>query len=117
MRAGRLSLLIALGVLVWGGCASTPARPAGTPTGAASVPGGGAGATTSATVGTPSPVVPAVAVRGGILGILVDAGLLIAAEKGYFRDEGLDVSFETFRSSSEQIPLLATGDLQFHRCD
>jgi NitT/TauT family transport system substrate-binding protein len=112
VRAGRLSLLVALGVLLWGACAPTPARPAGTPTGAASVPGG-AGATTSAAVGTPSPLVPAVAVRGGILGILVDAGLLIAAEKGYFRDEGLDVGFETFRSSSEQIPLLATGDLQF----
>ena len=53
------------------------------------------------------------AVRVGVLGIFIDAGMFIAAEKGYFRDEGLDVSFETFRSSSEQFPLLATNELQF----
>jgi NitT/TauT family transport system substrate-binding protein len=112
VRAGRLSILIVLGALVWGACAPAPARPAGTSSSAAPAPAATV-ATTPTTVGNPSPLMPPLAVRVGILRILVDAGLLVAAEKGYFRDEGIDVSFETFRSSSEQIPLLATGDLQF----
>lgn len=41
-----------------------------------------------------------------------DVGLYVADKRGYFRDEGLDVSFVTFDSAARMIAPLASGDLQ-----
>jgi NitT/TauT family transport system substrate-binding protein len=49
----------------------------------------------------------------GYLPILPSAPFFIAQEKGYFIDQGLDVELESFNSASFQMPLLATGDLDF----
>jgi NitT/TauT family transport system substrate-binding protein len=54
-----------------------------------------------------------VPVAVGLIGIFVDIGILIAQDRGYFKDEGLDVSIEMFRSGAEQIPPLASNQLQF----
>jgi len=40
------------------------------------------------------------------------APLLIAAEEGYFRDQGLDVEFIALASSREGLPALIQGDLE-----
>ena len=49
----------------------------------------------------------------GVLNTLGDAGIYIALERGYFADEGLQVELVPFRSGQEQIPALATNQIQF----
>jgi NitT/TauT family transport system substrate-binding protein len=56
---------------------------------------------------------PPVKVRAGTLGLLTEAGIFIAQERGYFRDEGLDVELIQFARGAEQTAPLATGGLDF----
>ncbi|MEV4310970.1 ABC transporter substrate-binding protein [Actinocrispum sp. NPDC049592] len=48
----------------------------------------------------------------GAMPILDDAPLQIAAQKGYFKDEGLDVTLEPVTGAATAIPKLISGDLQ-----
>lgn len=41
------------------------------------------------------------------------AGFLLAADKGYFAEEGLNVTIDTGNGSVEAIPRVATGAYQF----
>lgn len=50
-------------------------------------------------------------VRVGALNILSDAPFLIADKKGYFRDEGLSVTFTTFATASNMVVPLSSGQL------
>jgi NitT/TauT family transport system substrate-binding protein len=50
-------------------------------------------------------------VSAGIVNSLSDAILLIAEDKGYFEDEGLDVTLQSFDSAAKMIPLLGSGRL------
>jgi len=54
---------------------------------------------------------PLTKVNVGILYITADAGIMIAKEKGYFEEEGLDVEIIRFTGGADQIPLIATGRL------
>lgn len=56
----------------------------------------------------PTSLIP---VKVGHLSITSDAGYYIALEKGYFKEQGLDVQLDPFKNSVEMIPLLATGKL------
>ena len=47
----------------------------------------------------------------GVVGTTSDAPFFIAAKKGYFKDEGLDVEFIQFDSAAKMIAPLGTGDL------
>jgi NitT/TauT family transport system substrate-binding protein len=47
----------------------------------------------------------------GITNSVTDVGLLIAQKKGFFRDEGLDVTFQVFDSAARMIAPFASGDL------
>lgn len=52
-------------------------------------------------------------VRVGVSPVMSSAGLFLAFEKGYFRQEGLDVELVPFKSSGpEMLPLLATDKLE-----
>jgi NitT/TauT family transport system substrate-binding protein len=51
------------------------------------------------------------AVTVGATGVTSDAPIYIADKKGYFRDEGLAVKVENFRSASDMVPHLGTGTL------
>ncbi|MBG9390491.1 ABC transporter substrate-binding protein [Caenimonas aquaedulcis] len=59
-----------------------------------------------------APLSPAVPVRVGIISAMFDALSIIAAEKGYFRDEGLDVEIKAFPGSGEAAQALAIGALE-----
>ena len=47
----------------------------------------------------------------GTVGNSSDAGFFIAADKGYFKDEGLDVQFVPFDGAQKMMAPLGTGDL------
>ena len=47
----------------------------------------------------------------GVVGNSSDAGFYIAKDKGYFRDEGLDVEFVPFDGAQKMVAPLGTGDL------
>lgn len=47
----------------------------------------------------------------GVIGILAEAGLYVAAERGYFTDEGLNVEFLKDMVGADAFPGLATGQI------
>jgi NitT/TauT family transport system substrate-binding protein len=79
------------------------AAPAASPSSAAV-----ATATVRASVG---PLSPSVKVTLGVVGSASDAGFYIAQERGYFKEEGLDVEFVPFQSGPVMVPPLGTGQL------
>jgi ABC-type nitrate/sulfonate/bicarbonate transport system substrate-binding protein len=58
------------------------------------------------------PLEPRVAMKVGVIGALSDAGIFIAADKGYFHDEGLDVELVPFKAAPQILPAIATGEVQ-----
>jgi NitT/TauT family transport system substrate-binding protein len=60
-----------------------------------------------------APLNPPVQVKVGLTGIAPEVAIYQALERGYFQDEGLEVEIVPVRGMSEQIGLLATGQLQF----
>jgi NitT/TauT family transport system substrate-binding protein len=82
--------------------AATPSQPAADPAGttAAIDPAGG------------QPLSPPVSVKVGVTGLSGEIGLYLAQERGYFRDEGLDVELVSMRGATEALAPLATGELQ-----
>jgi NitT/TauT family transport system substrate-binding protein len=66
---------------------------------------------------TPAPAVPAKlnVVISGQSGTF--SGLFVAAEAGYFQEEGLDVTFTNVDSSQRAIPVLLSGEAQFSSLD
>jgi NitT/TauT family transport system substrate-binding protein len=48
-----------------------------------------------------------------MLALFTEAGMFIAQERGYFREEGLDVDLVRFARGGEQTAPLATGGLEF----
>ena len=59
-----------------------------------------------------APLSPRVALKVGAIGAVSDAGIFIAQEKGYFKDEGLDVEIVSFRAAPQILPAIATGEVQ-----
>jgi NitT/TauT family transport system substrate-binding protein len=49
----------------------------------------------------------------GAMPIIDSSPVHIAAQKGYFKEEGLDVTLETVTGAATAIPKLLSGDLQF----
>jgi NitT/TauT family transport system substrate-binding protein len=47
-----------------------------------------------------------------MIGTISDSGALIGMEKGYYREEGIDVQVERFDTGPAQIPPLAAGQLE-----
>ncbi len=52
-----------------------------------------------------------VTVRVGVLNVGSDAPFLIADKKGYFKDEGLNVTFTTFATAGDMVVPLSSGQL------
>ncbi len=53
---------------------------------------------------------------GSVRGSLTNAGVLVAAEKGYFRDSNLDIEFVPFAGIMDMVPVSATGQLDVGTC-
>ncbi|HLH21903.1 MAG TPA: ABC transporter substrate-binding protein [Chloroflexota bacterium] len=87
--------------------AAPTSAPAALVTAAASAPGA------QVAQPAPPPLSPTVKVRVGVTGIAPEAAIYQALEQGYFQDEGLDVELVPVRGITEQVGLLATGQLDF----
>ena len=59
-----------------------------------------------------APLSPRVPLKVGAIGAVSDAGIFIAQEKGYFKDEGLDVELVGFKAAPQILPAIATGEVQ-----
>src|SRR5689334_5315931 len=96
------------------GAGSTAGAAAGGPTAGASAGGAATGAAPAA---APSgPLNPPAAVKFADLPATSNAGVYIALDRGYFREEGLDVTLENFSSCEAAIPPLATNQLDVAGC-
>jgi NitT/TauT family transport system substrate-binding protein len=84
---------------------SRPAAPAASAVPAAAQPTAGAAA--------PAALRPLVKVKIGVNGFALEAGHYLADDRGYFREEGLDVEFMPFSRGIEQIAPLTTGEIHF----
>ena len=98
------------------GCAGTPAAPTAT-----TAPAPKATAATAPTA-APAPATPAAAnpapakqsltvVRVGNMQVLSGAGVFVAQEKGYFKEQGIEVQQTYFDTGQQMIPALASGQL------
>jgi NitT/TauT family transport system substrate-binding protein len=85
---------------------SAPAAPAAPATAPAS--------TTAAAAATTAPATSSGALEGISVGagsIIASAGLFVAMERGYFKDQGLDIHYTVTTSQGDTLPLLATGKM------
>jgi NitT/TauT family transport system substrate-binding protein len=106
-----LTTVLAASLLALVGCqAPAASAPTAKPAPAATAGGGGAAPTAAAA--------PAAAAGGalelikvGDVRVLNGGGLYVAVEKGYFRDQGLDVRLENLTGGADAVPFLATGEL------
>jgi len=83
-----------------------PAAPTQAPAAAPSKPSAPASAAYS-----PTPLQPPVEIASGVLGISAEGGTYIAIEKGYFKQEGLDVTTTTIANILDVVPALSSGQM------
>jgi NitT/TauT family transport system substrate-binding protein len=101
-RLGLPLLLLAASVACQAPAASKP-QPA-SPVGAqASAPGG-------AQASAPTPATVEI-VRMADTRVLAGGPIYLAVEKGYLREQGIELHFETMAGAADVVPFLATGDL------
>ena len=139
-QRARQGLGLVLGLLMVVACGPAPAPPAAAPTrgsegsgsasaaptvAAASTAPGGASVSQAAPAApisqaapgapapqaAPAPLSPPVDVKVAIFGTLADAPFYVAIERGYFRDEGLNVETIASDSAPRIIPFLAAGQI------
>ena len=57
------------------------------------------------------PLNPPVTVRVGVVGSTSDAGIYVGIEKGYYREQGIQIELSQFQAAQQMVPLLGTGQL------
>ena len=107
-----VSMLVLVGTACGGGAAPAarpaPAQGASSPAApAAPAPDAGSGGQTY----RPTPLNPPVTLRVGTVSSTSDAGIFIAMEKGYFKEEGLQIETENFQTAAAMIAPLGAGQL------
>lgn len=101
------------------GAAPTSTAPAiAAPTSAPAAPTAAAPAATGPSASAPqavryqpTPLQPPVTVKVGTVNATSDGGVFIALEKGYFRDEGIELDLTNFQTAAAMIAPLGTGQL------
>jgi NitT/TauT family transport system substrate-binding protein len=107
-RVGIGAVVLPIGGTLFAACqtgAAAPSKPAAAAPQAVTTQTGGSSAATPPTA-QPTPVKVATA------GALTDAGLFIAMDRGYFREQALEVEFTALPSASQTIPLVSTNQIQ-----
>jgi NitT/TauT family transport system substrate-binding protein len=108
-RGGFLSLAVSLFVAGCGGSAPAASPPPASAPSSAQPTAPSAAAPTPTSVATSPP--PAVTLSTAHTGSLSNLPTYIAIERGYFTAGGLDIQLEQFRSATDEIAPLGTGQL------
>jgi NitT/TauT family transport system substrate-binding protein len=107
-----VSLVAALLLAACAPAAGPTAKPAAAPPAPAAAPPAAPAPGSAASVRPlDPPLSPPVTVRVGLVGSASDAGIYIAQEKGYFREQGLELELSQFQALQQQVPLLGSGQL------
>src|SRR3954451_8845163 len=105
--ARRVVGLAALGLLTaCGGSAAPAAKPAAAPAAPAAAP---AAVQPAAPVPAPPPGPLTPISVGQVAAVLYP--FYIGIERGYFQEQGIEVSYDPFRGGAEMVPLIAQGQL------
>src|SRR5690349_6878700 len=108
----RSALGLAL-IAVFAGGVSAPGQPAGA--GPTTAFAGGAGAVDQPVAGPMTALAAGAQARtvrfGSTIG-LSDAGVFLARERGYFREQGIEVDLLPFQSGPDTMVPMASGDLE-----
>jgi len=112
----RWSLAVSLAVLLGAACRPTAQPPAAltattAPTTAPTQPAPSPPAAAPTSRPVDPPLSPPVTVRVGMLSQTSDAGLFIAKDKGYFREQGLEMESLPFQNAQEMVAPLGAGQL------
>ncbi|HLH26034.1 MAG TPA: ABC transporter substrate-binding protein [Chloroflexota bacterium] len=112
-----VALLVPWVAAAWLLTACAPAAPAAAPAGpvppaAGPAPAsGGAAPSAAPTAATAADPPAAEPVRFGVLSAATDAGIFIAQELGYFREQGVDLDLVPFDSAARMVAPLGAGQL------
>jgi NitT/TauT family transport system substrate-binding protein len=110
-----LGLALVLGLSLAAGCAQ-PARDAASavpPASPSAAVGGPTNAAPTPATAARPPDAPPDNVKIGFLGlILSNAGIFLAAERGYFEEQGIAVDLVPFDAGPRMVPSLATNEIQ-----
>ena len=87
--------------------AAPPASPAASPVAAPAA----SPAAALAPAYKPSPLSPAVTLNFGVLGSSSDSAIFIANDKGYFKDEGIELEYQRFNSLVDMVGPTVGGQL------
>src|SRR5262249_35548498 len=60
----------------------------------------------------PTPLTPPVKITTRLLGSSSDGGIFIASDRGYFKQEGIDLDIQRFQTLVDMVAPLSTGQLQ-----
>lgn len=116
VRSGAAAQAALFGILMVLGCA-----PSATPAGSAARPSQGVppagpaspapAASTAGPAATPTLAPTAASFKLGLLYVFLDAGVFLGIERGYFREQGIDLELTKFNSATDFMPALAAGQL------
>jgi NitT/TauT family transport system substrate-binding protein len=98
-------VLAAAGILAACGSPAAPAAPAAKP--ASAPPPAQQPAASAPAAAAPGPLTTVTV--GQVAGVLYP--FYIGIERGYFKEQGIEISYETFRGGAEMVPLIAQGQL------
>jgi NitT/TauT family transport system substrate-binding protein len=91
------------------GSAAASAKPAAS--GAASAKPAASGSAAAAGTYSPTPLNPSAKLSIGVLGSSSDGGIFVAQEKGYFKQEGIDLDVQRFQTLVDMVAPLASNQL------
>ena len=109
-RGRWLSKLAAWAALVLLLGAVAPAAPTSSASAPAVAPPAAAPSAVDGALPRPDARRPAT-VRIGVIGLVADAGIFIAEERGYFREQNLTMAYDQFDTAATMMPLLAAGQM------
>ena len=104
-RPFAVSLFSAIFLAACGTQAQAPAAPA------TSAPASAAASAPASTAPAASPGGQPIKVKVATQHVATDAPLYIASEKGYFKEQGLDIQFNDVNGGTDTLPLVVSGQL------
>src|SRR5207253_2309535 len=104
----RLTFAVLIGLAVLAASCAPAAAPSAPPTSVTTAPA----KPPSASAYTPTALNPPVKVSIGVVSSSSDGGIFVANERGYFKEEGIDLDIQRFQTLVDMVAPLTGGQLQ-----